>query len=308
MWDETFTAFCDHLRANHYAEKTVQRRQAYLERFATWCVANGITELRAIDRNHILTYQKHLGTILTREKEPISFDYQNRHIMVLQDVFGYLWEQNKILINPTKGVKLARLGFSLPSQILSVEEAERLFSLADISTPAGLKDRAVMEFFYATGVRRMELCALTLDNIDWESRTVFIRRSKAAKERYIPISERALYWVSEYLKKARPALISANRYRPTERLFLTSAGTNLSESISQTMHNYFQRIGISASCHVFRHTLATLLLENGMDIRYIQEMLGHDNLQTTQIYTRVSIKKLAEVHARTHPLANKNYG
>ncbi len=304
MWGETITAFTDHLRANHYAEKTILRRTDYLERFAAWCGINGVTELTGIERNHILAYQKYLGTILTREKEPISFDYQNRHIMVLQDLFKYLWEQNKILINPTKGIKLARLGYSLPSQILSVEEAEKLFSLADLSTPTGLKDRAIMEFFYATGVRRMELCAVTLEDIDWECRTVFIKRSKAAKERYIPISERALYWVGEYLKKSRPVLIKQNVNTST-RLFVTSVGTRLSEGVSQTMHQYFLQIGISASCHVFRHTLATLLLENGMDIRYIQEMLGHDNLQTTQIYTRVSIKKLAEVHARTHPLAGR---
>ncbi len=158
-----------------------------------------------------------------------------------------------------------------------------------------------METLYSCGVRRSELAALKLEDIDVQRRTMFIRQGKGKKDRVIPIGQRALNWITVYLESARNELL----VDPNERtLFITNAGEPLEpDSLTEYVRRYIDASGIGkkGSCHVFRHTVATLMLENGADIRFIQAMLGHAKLTTTEIYTQVSIRKLQQIHDLTHP-------
>ena len=142
---------------------------------------------------------------------------------------------------------------------------------------------------------------LSLFDLDRERGTVMIRQGKGKKDRMIPIGERALAWIDRYLESARPDLVIG---RNNATLFLTNAGESFTpDRLTQLVRGYVNAAdtGKSGSCHLFRHTMATLMLENGADIRYIQAMLGHAELSTTQIYTQVSIRKLKEIHTATHP-------
>jgi integrase/recombinase XerD len=170
----------------------------------------------------------------------------------------------------------------------------------DVDTPWGLRDRAILETLYSTGIRRMELTRLTLYDVDLCAGTVMVRLGKGAKDRLIPIGRRACAWVARYVEEVRPQLA----VRSDElALFLTDYGEPFEKNrLGDLVRRYMRHAGMAhGSCHAFRHAMATHMLENGADIRFIQAMLGHSELTTTQIYTQVSIGKLKEIHAATHP-------
>lgn len=162
-----------------------------------------------------------------------------------------------------------------------------------------------MEVLYSTGIRRMEVVNLKLHDVVQQLGTVFIHQGKGQKDRVVPIGERALAWVKKYQDHVRPELlIGEDDYT----LFLNQYGEQMSmDALSRRVRLYMKAADIDkpGSCHLFRHSMATHILENGADIRYIQELLGHAKLDTTQIYTQVSIKKLKAIHEATHPAKYK---
>jgi integrase/recombinase XerD len=198
-------------------------------------------------------------------------------------------------------LELPKLERRLPKAILSAQEAESVINQPDIGEPLGLRDRAILETLYSTGIRRQELINLLVQDVDRERGTLFVRQGKGKADRMIPIGERAVQWIDKYLNETRPELACG---QDEGRLFLSQYGTAISPNgLTLLVRNYIEKahIGKRGSCHLFRHTMATLMLENGADIRFIQAMLGHVKLDTTQIYTQVSIKKLKEIHTLTHP-------
>lgn len=165
----------------------------------------------------------------------------------------------------------------------------------------GIRDRAIIETFYATGIRRQELGALDLYDVDLEQGTLMVREGKGKRDRLLPIGERACAWIEKYVMEVRPTLVTGDSELA---LFLDDKGTRFSpHQLSDKVKTYLQEAGITkpGACHLFRDTMATLMLENGADIRFIQAMLGHADISTTTIYTQVSIRTLKEVYSRTHP-------
>jgi integrase/recombinase XerD len=188
--------------------------------------------------------------------------------------------------------------------VLSEEEAERVLLQPDIDQPLGLRDRAILETFYSTGIRRTELLHLKLYNLDRERGTLSIWQGKGKKDRIIPIGERAVAWVDKYLREARPRLVIEPDDGDDGTVFVSVEGGPFHpDRLSRLVREYVEQanVGKRGACHMFRHTMATLMLENGADIRFIQEMLGHADLQSTQVYTQVSIRQLKQVHTATHP-------
>jgi integrase/recombinase XerD len=211
------------------------------------------------------------------------------------------YAQNHLLYNPASELELPRLEHRLPQHVLTTSEVEQVIAQPDVSEPMGVRDRAILETFYSTGMRRSELMSLSLFDLDRERGTVMIRQGKGKKDRMIPIGERALNWIDRYQNEVRAELVIG---RDNTTLFLTNLGEMFTpDRLTQVVRRYVDaaNLGKTGSCHLFRHTMATLMLENGADIRYIQAMLGHAELSTTQIYTRVSIRKLKEIHTATHP-------
>lgn len=176
-----------------------------------------------------------------------------------------------------------------------------MLAQADLNDPIGLRDRAILEVLYSTGIRRREVVELSICSLDRDRGTLFIRKGKGRKDRIIPIGERAMAWVEKYVQEVRPKLAM----EPDEGiLFLTGEGEAVTPGhLTDQVSAYIEKAGIGkkGSCHLFRHTMATLMLEGGADIRFIQQMLGHESLNSTQLYTRVSIRKLKEIHTATHP-------
>ncbi len=299
------------------SEHTVKRDTSTLLRFISFCEERGLQSPHEVTRMFLERYQKYLSRYLTSKGKELSVRAQLSYILSVRGYFRFLSKQRIMMYNPAADLDLPRLGKRLPRHVLTEEEAERVLAQTEIACPIGLRDRAMLEVLYSTGIRRLEIVNLKLVDIDLEGRTVFIFEGKGKKDRMIPIGARAVLWVKKYLAEARPRLAISkvqdkNQYRDqcndSEQdsgfVFLTNAGEYLSANyLTELVQKYVEKSGIgkSGSCHLFRHTMATLMLDGGADIRYVQAMLGHSQLSTTEIYTHVSIRKLKEVHDRTHP-------
>lgn len=225
--------------------------------------------------------------------------------------FKWLARQEYIEYNPASELELPKRGRHLPKVIYSHSEAERVINLPHIDSAPGVRDRAILELFYSTGLRRQELVDLSLNDIDYERGAVFVHEGKGMKDRLVPIGDRALRWLKKYVKECRDHLVLPGQDPLADglgggTLFLNRFGAPYSANgMTNLVSRYAKRAdlagGKAGSCHTFRHTMATLMLENGADLRHVQEMLGHEDISTTQIYTKVSIRKLKEVHQKTHP-------
>ena len=284
----------------NYSEVTVRNRRVHIGFFLRWCAERGLQEPVEITRPVLERYQRYLFHYRKQNGQPLSFHSQHTRLAPVRMWFKWLVKQNYLLANPASEIELPRIGYRLPT-VLTVAEAEQVISQPDIHDPLGLRDRAILETLYSTGMRRLELIHLKLYDLDLARGIVTIRQGKGKKDRVIPIGDRAVAWIEKYLADARPGLVVEP---DAGTLFLTADGEEISrDHLTFMARGYIAqaKIGKMGACHLFRHTMATLMLENGADIRFIQQMLGHSKLSSTQIYTQVSIRMLKHVHAATNP-------
>jgi integrase/recombinase XerD len=294
--------FLESMRVRNFSEATVAHREFYGKIFIRWCHERGVLRPNEVTKPILERYQRYLFHYRKKNGDPISFRTQQHHLVVLRMWFKWLARGNHILYNPASELELPRLEYRLPKHVLSAAEADLIINQSDITTALGLRDRAILETFYSTGMRRKELLQLNTYDLDGERGVVMIRQGKGKKDRIIPIGDRAAAWIERYAQEVRPSFQVGDQSRDV--LFLTDLGAPFTPNqLTKLVGDYVTKadIGKRGSCHLFRHTMATLMLENGSDIRFVQAMLGHARLDTTMIYTKVSIRKLKEIHTATHP-------
>ena len=297
---------CDYIlwmRVHNYADTTIDGRERHLAYFVECCGRSSVFHADAVTFELVQSYQHQLFRHRKRDGRPLSVATQAQRLLPVAQLFAWLRRAGRVQLNPTADIMMPRPDRKLPESTLSASEMALLLAAPDVSPPLGLRDRAMLEVFYSCALRRGELIGLKLGDIDYGRGTVFVRCGKGAKDRYVPIGERALFWLRLYVGLARPRLVGESH---PDRVFLSSVGTPFCPDwLSRKIRQYLAQAGISkrGSCHLLRHTVATLMLEGGADIRYVAEMLGHVRLETTQQYTRVSIDRLRTVHAATHPAA-----
>ena len=294
--------FFEWMAFTHYSPNTIKNRKVYLDYFFSWCEERGLESPQEITKPIIERYQRYLFNYKKkRDEQPLSIRSQHSRLVPVRAFFKFLARRNYILYNPAADIDMPRLGHRLPRNVLTISEAEQVLAVPRVDTVFGLRDRAILEVFYSTGMRRAELMRLGIYDIDRERGTLFIREGKGRKDRMIPIGERALKWIDKYMFEIRPQLVVP----PDDNvLFLTDHGDVFTPGrLTQMVREYVDTadIGKKGSCHLFRHTMATLMLEHGADIRFIQQILGHAKLETTQIYTQISIRQLKDIHTATHP-------
>jgi len=286
-----------------YSGSTIYNRRLGLLRFLDWCSERGIGRPGELTRVVLERYQKSLAGYRKDDGRPLGLQTQENYLVDVRGFCRWMARAKAILYDPSAELELPRLSDRVPRGILTPQEVERVLAAPDAATLQGLRDRAMIEVLYSTGMRRGELARLAISDLDFERGTVLIREGKYRKDRVVPIGERALLWVEKYLEEVRPEYLTP----PDEGyLFLTRLGKPfVPNGVSETVSKAVKASGISkkVSAHAFRHSCATAMLEGGADIRFIQQMLGHASLTTTQIYTRVAITALKKVHERTHPAA-----
>ena len=286
----------------HYSSSTIAQAQRHLRWFSDWAKERGIERAGEVTLAVLELYQGHLYQARKADGQPLSIASQVGRLQAVRSFFRWLVRQRYLSANPAADLLLPKI----PKQIqppLTLEEVELVLAQPQLADPLGLRDRAILELAYSSGLRRSELSRLKLSDIDFFHGTVFVRQGKGKKDRLVPAGERALAWLGKYLREARPKLVAGI---DQGELFLGEYGEAISPSRLTYLAGRYVRqaaIGRKGACHLLRHTMATQMLEGGADIRYIQEMLGHENLQTTEVYTHVSIGRLKQIHAATHPAA-----
>lgn len=293
--------FLSALAMRNFSPDTIRDRRHGLSVFVLWCAERGIERPHEVTKPVLERYQRHLYYRRKPDGEPLSFRTQAQRLIPIRAWFKWLARENYILSNPASELELPRPEKRLPALVLTAEEAEAIMAVPDVTAPLGLRDRAMLEVLYATAIRRSELVNLKLFDVDHARAVLMVRQGKGNKDRVVPLGERAKAWLAAYRDKVRPGLVVG---RDPGALFLSRDGRPLDpKRLSEKVRGYVEAAGTGkpGSCHLLRHTAATLMLEGGADIRFIQALLGHESLETTQIYTRVSAAKLAEIHAATHP-------
>ena len=300
-WHQLTEAFFEWMSFTHYSPATIHNRRNYLTYFIRWALERGLTQPCEVTKAILERYQRYLLHYRKRDGHPLSVRGQHARLTPVRAFFKWTTRHNHTLYNPASEIDLPRLEMRLPKHVLSEPEAEKVMGLPDLSEPLGVRDRAMLETFYSTGMRRMELMNLKLADIDEERGTVMIRQGKGRKDRMTAIGDRAIKWIQKYRHEVRPELV---REPDCGTLFLTNLFEPFTPNrLTQLVRDYIKAadLGKTGACHLLRHTCATLMLENGADTRFIQQQLGHARLDTTQIYTQVSIRKLKEIHTATHP-------
>jgi integrase/recombinase XerD len=296
--------FLESCKIRNFSKSTVLLKEVSTRLFIIWCDDRGLSTPAEITRPILQRYQRHLFLRRKENGEPLTVSCQSGYISSIKSFFAWLARENYILYNPASEIDLPQVSRRLPIDIMTVAEIESILNGIDVNSALGIRNRTIMEILYSTGIRRMELTNLKVTDIDMERGTIMIRHGKGDKDRMLPIGDRAISWIRKYLDEIRPELVIglSDNY-----LILGTNGEGLKpNTLTHLMRKYLQLAGKKGSCHVFRHSMATLMLENGADIRYIQVMLGHVDLNTTQIYTQVSIRKLKEIHTATHPARGKS--
>jgi len=304
VFNESLEQFLQHLKyERNMSVHTLRNYASDLEQFRDYLLKiekRGDVPVGEIDR---LTIREWMATLHAAEKKKTSIA---RKLASLRTFFQFLIREGLVETNPAKMVATPRIERKLPNH-LSMEDAVRFIETPDAATDLGRRDRAIIEFLYATGIRVGELTNIDLKDIDFREKLVRVT-GKRKKQRIVPFHDHALHALAVYLDQTRPVFL--NSCPPAERdpqaCFLNYQGTRITtRSVGRMIDKYIKQCADihAISPHSLRHTFATHLLDSGADLRDIQELLGHARLSTTQIYTQVSMEKMIEVYDRSHPKA-----
>ena len=306
--------FTEDLEVRGYADRTRSAYPGQLGFFLDFLRECDAESLVHLTRRHIHQYQMHVHEFRYRDK-PLCLASQSYRLMVLKRFFHYLAHEGRILADPTGGLELPKLPRALPRNVPSMSEVRRILERPDVDTSQGLRDKAIMEVLYSTGIRNAELRNLTVGDVDLGHGELIVRRGKGGKDRVLPVGEVAIRYVEEYLKTARPRILAeaaaraskAGRPPPASTwLFLGRWGCRkqmAGKTLEVLVDKYARlaKVGKHLTPHCFRHACATHMLQRRAGLRHVQELLGHRNLSTTQRYTHVAIVDLKREHQRTHP-------
>ncbi len=276
-------------------QNTLESYRRDTERFLQFLIKNKVESLEKVNRSLLVKYLGHL------KLKGYASSTISRNVASLRSFFCFLAQENITADNPALELESPRIEKKLP-RVLSLGEVDRLLSEPPVNTANGLRDKAMLELLYASGIRVSELISLNTTDFNYE--VGFLRcRGKGLKERIVPVGNTAISSVRQYLKQGRVKMVKTGSEKS---LFVNHHGRRLTrQGFWKILKKYAGHAGISGEVtpHTLRHSFATHLLENGADLRSVQEMLGHSDISTTQIYTHITRKRIREVYDKTHPRA-----
>jgi integrase/recombinase XerD len=291
--------FVEAQRVQRLAESTISGRRHCLDVFFRWLAERGGTDIRAVTRQIV---HEHQAWLMGLNKYTIASVHT--HLIAVRRLFDHLERTDAILVNPCEGHRLPKLPDRLPRHILTLQEVKAVLQQPDTQTPKGIRDRAILEMFYSTGLRVAEMAALSIHDVDARNGFVRVNLGKNAKDRVVPLGWAACQYVQEYLKEVRSKWSQENREE--RALWLQSFKPHRPmgrQMLIILVRSYGQAAGLTKRLtpHVWRHTCATHMLSNGSSVYYVQRLLGHRCIETTQIYTRVAIPEVKATYQKSGP-------
>jgi site-specific recombinase XerD len=283
-----------------FAESTARGYVRSVRFFLDWLRdrAAPLVDVRTAD---IEAYQADVCALRRKDGSPYSVDLQVQRLSAVKTLFRFLYQRGYVLADPSAPVQYPRRELRLPRGVLTREETRRLVEAPDTKTPLGLRDRAILETFYGTGIRAGELAKLKTGDVDTEDKVLRVLLGKGAKDRNVPLTRAAAEAIEDYLLHGRPKIRGAVK---SPWLFLALRGGRMyPDALNSIVQAAARKTGLEkhATCHTLRHSVATHLLKGGADIRHIQKLLGHRSLQSTERYTHVEVSDLSKVLRRAHP-------
>lgn len=308
--------YLQHLQLKNYSPLTLRQMDQNLRIFMGYLKGRGIVDIGKVDRETFEHYKAYLSQeYVSRKGKPLTSGTIISRMFNIQNWFVWMKKKGVIFFNPCADVKLPKTERRLPRGIMRPDEVRRVMDQPDLKTPLGYRDRTMMEVLYSTGMRAAELVKLQASDVDLQKKVVRIRNGKGGKDRFVPLSTPCCRFLERYINVTRPEL--AEGMRPSgnnwlkkagtggDRLFLSLYGGPVSSNwLAGIMKRYMLKAGINhiaSPVHSWRHSVATHLLESGMDVRYVQVLLGHENITSTQIYTHVERKTLQRLMKAHHP-------
>lgn len=296
-----------HLHARRLAPKSIGHMFARIAHFEHWLSrekhkddARDVTLQDVLDYHDLLRRKRHTFT-----KQPLTAGYCNSHIYDLRGYYHYLHQMGRILVDPCADLPELHAPRPLPKGVLSTSETMRLLQQPKATTLFGFRDRVILELLYSTGLRGLEVCRLSIYDVDLNEGTVTVRKGKGGKDRVVPMGKAATEYLAEYLARVRPKMMARVPGRDAvERLFFSQRRHPLQpQMLYHMVRKNRKKAGLpdTTTTRSLRHACATAMLRGGASVRHVQEMLGHSQINTTQIYTRVVPSDLKKVHAKTSP-------
>jgi integrase/recombinase XerD len=297
---DVIPAYMKHMKIAGRSVLTLRAIRYDLQGFLRFLESEKVFHVEDLAREIVETYQQELSFHLTAKGNLLSPVSQSRMLTMVRGFTRFLKEKDYLLYDAGAAIKLPRKPQRLPRGILSNEDVRRLLNAEDMHTNKGYRDRIILEILYDTGIRRAEVSDIRTRDIDLDAGYILIH-GKGNKDRVVPLSKRVCEMTRSYVLAVRPCFIDG---ADPGYLILSYQGKRMGErSVWKTVRHYAHTAGIKnkVSTHTLRHTCATHMLRNGAPVRHLQEMLGHESLDSTQIYARVTINDLKEVHAKYHP-------
>jgi integrase/recombinase XerD len=295
MWEAWTKPFLKHLAARHLATATLDNYRRSLEDFA---VVLNEDDPRQASLDNLLKWKARLA------RSGLALSTQNGKVRHLKAFYKWLHKTGRALTDPGKNLPVLRNPKTLPKNVPSAAQVVKLLRVPNTGTTVGIRDRAILELLYSSGLRAGELCKLTVYDLDAEGRTVRIIQGKGRKDRIVPVGRAALDWCRRYLKEVRPTFLPRRKPGRGETLFMSLFGNPMQTAYLYRIVKRCARVAGLAegtTTHGLRHACATEMLKGGASVRHIQEMLGHADISTTQVYTHLAKADLQAVHAKTAP-------
>jgi len=293
-------SFMEAMRVRNYSKATIKLRAGSLNLFFRYLVSLGVHDTREVGRQTMQAYQAWLMT------QRYTMQSVHVHLSAVRRFFEHMEKSDAILLNPCNGVPLPHFDRPLPRNVLTLKEARAVLDAPDTQTKVGIRDKAMLELFYSTGIRVGEMAQLSIHDADTRHAMLRVTRGKGARDRVVPMGKKACDYLKEYLEEVRSQWCKCKR---DERALWLGCAAPFApfkrDGIEQMVSRYGIKVGLSKPLtpHVWRHTCATHLVAAGANVAHVQRLLGHRSLDTTQIYTRVALPEVKKTFKRSHPRA-----
>ncbi len=292
--------FIQSLKVKGLAPGTIEETQRRLDQFLDHLATLNIKHVEDITTDEIYSYQIKIHQYKNQFGRTNSAAYQNLLMSTVKQFTKYLWQENDIITDPACNIEYVKEPKKLPRSVLTAKEAKKIVHAPDTSTDIGYRDRTILEVLYSTGIRKAELINIKTSDIDYHDGLLRVT-GKGSKDRVVPVGKIACRYLENYIKAVRPKLVGE---LSKDYLFLSLRRQKFSkDSIWRIVKKYAKKSNMKKNVHphTFRHTCATGMLKNKASLKSIQELLGHESIESTQIYTRLTITDLKAIHKKCHP-------